>query len=321
MLTRSCNHRSSHIALSSRVPTSRSCHSSDHPELRCRSNCNNLTNLPLIVTLTVFPLFASLLRTPSSIGLTRRLFLYPFAVFNASYFLRPVKLHDMSYQYPPSPTFGLPLSPKSFSVLPENPRAPLYDPHSNPPTTPKQTPTYSAPGLTVTPPTRVDTLYHRHHVDDMPTPERESLKSSPRGTGGPSTIPSWKTSDTSHMSKPQSRTSFSMPSESNTGHGPGRGMPLAVRRRQSRYDPMGRDDEDEDGYEDLGQRHPLRRVAEEDCKEESLTLPGIKALFGVAGGESRDGIQAMKQLTCRTHFNSPCDRISIRFAFSSIACA
>jgi len=84
---------------------------------------------------------------------------------------------------------------------------------------------------------------------------------------------------------------------------------------------MGRDDEDEDGYEDLGQRHPLRRVAEEDCKEESLTLPGIKALFGVAGGESRDGIQAMKQLTCRTHFNSPCDRISIRFAFSSIACA
>ena len=75
-----------------------------------------------------------------------------------------------------------------------------------------------------------------------------------------------------------------MPGETHAGYGANRGMPLAARRRQSRFDPMGRDDEDEEGYGDLGQKNPLRRV-EEDAKEESFSLPGIKALFGVAGGE------------------------------------
>jgi len=66
---------------------------------------------------------------------------------------------------------------------------------------------------------------------------------------------------------------------------------LAVRRRQSRFDPMGKDDDMEDDgfpYGELGGRHPLRRVAEEETSKEdgSVSLPGIKALFGVAGGSA-----------------------------------
>ncbi|WVF71700.1 hypothetical protein IAT40_006508 [Kwoniella sp. CBS 6097] len=65
-------------------------------------------------------------------------------------------------------------------------------------------------------------------------------------------------------------------------------------RRQSRFDPMGRDSDeliDEEGYGDLGHKHPLRRVQEEDGKgdkagsQEPVSLPGIKSLFGVAGGD------------------------------------
>ena len=86
------------------------------------------------------------------------------------------------------------------------------------------------------------------------------------------------------------RPQFYHPSQ-HTTHPPskpqGQGMTLAARRRQSRYDPMAADEEmDEEGYGELGHRHPLRRVAEEEGKEvESVSLPGIKALFGVAGGE------------------------------------
>ncbi|OCF36968.1 hypothetical protein I316_01566 [Kwoniella heveanensis BCC8398] len=65
-------------------------------------------------------------------------------------------------------------------------------------------------------------------------------------------------------------------------------------RRQSRFDPMGRENDeliDEEGYGDLGHKHPLRRVQEEDVKgdkagsQEPVSLPGIKSLFGVAGGD------------------------------------
>ncbi|WVQ99181.1 hypothetical protein IAU59_006313 [Kwoniella sp. CBS 9459] len=65
-------------------------------------------------------------------------------------------------------------------------------------------------------------------------------------------------------------------------------------RRQSRFDPMGRDSDemiDEEGYGDLGHKHPLRRVQEEEGKgdkagsQEPLSLPGIKSLFGVANGD------------------------------------
>lgn len=47
---------------------------------------------------------------------------------------------------------------------------------------------------------------------------------------------------------------------------------------------MGGDDEDE-GYEDLGYRHPLRRVKEEDSQGGMVSLPGIKSLFSVLQGE------------------------------------
>ncbi|WVR07235.1 hypothetical protein IAU60_004276 [Kwoniella sp. DSM 27419] len=65
-------------------------------------------------------------------------------------------------------------------------------------------------------------------------------------------------------------------------------------RRQSRFDPMARDIDDmpdEDGYGDLGHKHPLRRVQEEDHKDgksshEQVSLPGIKSLFGVASDHS-----------------------------------
>ena len=67
-------------------------------------------------------------------------------------------------------------------------------------------------------------------------------------------------------------------------------LPTALqqsRRRQSRYDPVSNDDNEDDNvtyenYGDLGRRHPLRRVSEEGQKErpENVTLPSIKALFG-----------------------------------------
>jgi hypothetical protein len=40
---------------------------------------------------------------------------------------------------------------------------------------------------------------------------------------------------------------------------------------------------DEQGYEDLGRRHPLRRVSEEGKENDQFTLPSIKSLFGAAG--------------------------------------
>jgi hypothetical protein len=42
------------------------------------------------------------------------------------------------------------------------------------------------------------------------------------------------------------------------------------------------DDVDDDGYGELGGRHPLRRV-DEGKEDSGVSLPGIKALFGVAG--------------------------------------
>jgi hypothetical protein len=55
-------------------------------------------------------------------------------------------------------------------------------------------------------------------------------------------------------------------------------------RRTSRFDPMAGDEEDgdDDGYGELGGRHPLRRV-DEGKEDSGVSLPGIKALFGVAG--------------------------------------
>ncbi|WVW83680.1 hypothetical protein I302_105701 [Kwoniella bestiolae CBS 10118] len=64
-------------------------------------------------------------------------------------------------------------------------------------------------------------------------------------------------------------------------------------RRQSRFDPMMAESEDtmmeDEGYGDLGLKHPLRRVKEEEMSKEnkitppeSISLPPIKSLFGVA---------------------------------------
>lgn len=62
------------------------------------------------------------------------------------------------------------------------------------------------------------------------------------------------------------------------------GAPMAGYRRDSRFDPMVKDGEVEDdgGYGELGQRHPLRRVQEEE-REDGVSLPSIRNLFSVAG--------------------------------------
>ena len=60
------------------------------------------------------------------------------------------------------------------------------------------------------------------------------------------------------------------------------GAPTAAYRRQSRFDPMANEGEEDEGYGDLGQRHPLRRVQEEE-KEDGVSLPSIRNLFSVAG--------------------------------------
>lgn len=61
-------------------------------------------------------------------------------------------------------------------------------------------------------------------------------------------------------------------------------------RRTSRFDPMGRTDEDADdeGYGELGYRHPSRKLNDEGHRlsngpsPSTFSLPGIKSLFGVA---------------------------------------
>jgi len=64
----------------------------------------------------------------------------------------------------------------------------------------------------------------------------------------------------------------------------GKGTMAPGYRRQSRFDPMdpAGEDVDDEGYGDLGSRHPLRRVQEEG-KEEGVNLPSLKSLFGPQG--------------------------------------
>jgi len=85
------------------------------------------------------------------------------------------------------------------------------------------------------------------------------------------------------QTSPYPQSSTQLPMESPT-YLNGKMPPPQVMRRYSRFDPMGRgeDDYDEDGYGDLGGKHPLRRVAEEDAHE-TVNLPGIQSLFGIAG--------------------------------------
>jgi hypothetical protein len=54
-------------------------------------------------------------------------------------------------------------------------------------------------------------------------------------------------------------------------------------RRQSRFDPMG-SDADEEGYGDMGQKHNFKKIVEE-AKRETFNLPGIKSLLNPSNGE------------------------------------
>ncbi|KAL7421752.1 hypothetical protein Q5752_003523 [Cryptotrichosporon argae] len=54
--------------------------------------------------------------------------------------------------------------------------------------------------------------------------------------------------------------------------------PAMAARRQSRFDPMSRDDDGDDIYGELGERHPLRRDSQD--KKEAISLPSIKDLLG-----------------------------------------
>jgi hypothetical protein len=57
-----------------------------------------------------------------------------------------------------------------------------------------------------------------------------------------------------------------------------------IKRRQSRFDPMGSDTEDE-GYGELGHRHTFRKMNDEEKKGDNFTLPGIKSLLNPSNGE------------------------------------
>jgi hypothetical protein len=54
------------------------------------------------------------------------------------------------------------------------------------------------------------------------------------------------------------------------------------KRRQSRFDPMDSDAEDE-GYGESGHRHPFRKITEDE-KKDTFTLPGIKSLLNPSNG-------------------------------------
>lgn len=56
------------------------------------------------------------------------------------------------------------------------------------------------------------------------------------------------------------------------------------KRRQSRFDPMG-SDADEEGYGDIGHRYTVRKISEDE-KASSFSLPGIKSLLNPSSGES-----------------------------------
>ena len=199
----------------------------------------------------------------------------------------------MVFQYPPSPHTRVRSLPSSTTY--DSPPRRRYDCPPFPPTYSPRTLTQTAstsfsaarptrvPALLLTPPSLSLVAKPEHsnagrRTDDMPnsSPHNQAgLSSEAQVTGWKPTLPSIRPSHDSGApgdlcQKPN---------------------PLAVRRRQSRFDPMGKDDGIDDEslpYGELGGRHPLRRVAEEDTSKEEtgVSLPGIKALFGVAGGQA-----------------------------------
>lgn len=207
----------------------------------------------------------------------------------------------MAFQYPPSPHTLLPPPPLSTNItLPHD-----LDDDMQRPTTPTQfnadfaftsgktSEAGLSPSQLLSPRTPLKSRA-RYGPLAMSTPN--TALPSPRG-GRPSLgsqPPSWKIASdaSSSSSSPASRSPrmqhvHSPVDMQQQQYGKPTVLQVGPRRRQSRFDPMGREDEDDEGYGDLGQRHPLRRVAEEDAKEsgDRVSLPSIKALFGVAGGE------------------------------------
>ena len=82
------------------------------------------------------------------------------------------------------------------------------------------------------------------------------------------------TSTTSQKPKVTSPTSTLAPARKSSDGG--------VKRRQSRFDPMGSDAEDE-GYGEY--RHTFRKMNDEDKRGDNFTLPGIKSLLNPSNGE------------------------------------
>lgn len=94
---------------------------------------------------------------------------------------------------------------------------------------------------------------------------------------GPSAIAE---KDTSSMQPPST---YPQPS----GQASGDSTKPNTKRRQSRFDPMGHDseEEEEEGYGDLGHRHPLRKLNEEEPRTTSFSLPGIRSLLNPSSGK------------------------------------
>jgi hypothetical protein len=99
--------------------------------------------------------------------------------------------------------------------------------------------------------------------------------SDPSGRASPGTHPP-------DRAGPSRSASYEVSGNASSNNGPTYSMSRGSNRRASRFDPMGSNDEEEDEYEDLGCRHPLRRVNEEG-REDGLNLPSIKSLFGPGG--------------------------------------
>ncbi|ORX36873.1 hypothetical protein BD324DRAFT_651350 [Kockovaella imperatae] len=96
------------------------------------------------------------------------------------------------------------------------------------------------------------------------------------------TPPPVNSSPMTTLIRPSSSHVLDSPIDSPVSLGPGyKPGKMANPRRQSRFDPIGREDDlEEDGYDELGSRHPLRRMDESQRRSSEISLPGVKALFG-----------------------------------------
>lgn len=210
----------------------------------------------------------------------------------------------MKLIYPPSPRT---LITASLPDLHPHPHDPCDDDHLITPCTPTlasgsqvvRTPTIATPS-------RSDPAVHfRHRLSPDRSPTLMTMKVETEIAGGsrsPRTSASFQTQSQSQSQSPsqfqsqlQSQSGpskhhppplFHAHTDSPVSYSAKHHHPSMMRgsRRISRFDPMAGDEEDgdDDGYGELGGRHPLRRV-DEGKEDSGVSLPGIKALFGVAG--------------------------------------